>query len=267
MYIVGNVRPNVPLLSTFMAVFGLLVGPLNIFVFARRRRERLFWTTPLISVSASLLLMGMIIGRDGSGGHGLRTAVVCLFPQSRMQVVMQDQTSRSGLLLGASFSTADPAYIRQAPADPPAAKGRALQYDRGVYGGHWFESRAVQSQRAITASPSRAEVTLLNPVETGSGAAPIVVSSIAATLDPLIYRGQDGRHWIGHNVRTGQKQTLEPAAEDHLFRPPATMDEPAPGMGGAERQFLGAGNRQHRLPRDAEIDPLDRRLCYLRRAG
>jgi len=75
-----QIRPNIPLLLGMMAVFSIVVGPVNFFAFTRKRRERLFWTTPLISLCASGMLVSLIVVRDGIGGHGVRGAVVCIFP-------------------------------------------------------------------------------------------------------------------------------------------------------------------------------------------
>ncbi len=111
--LLAAVSPNVPLLSSFMAIFAFVIGPFNIYALARRRRERLFWTTPLISLGASGLLVGMIVIQDGAGGHGVRGAMVCIFPQSRTAVVAQEQLSRTGLLFNSSFETRDPAWIEQ----------------------------------------------------------------------------------------------------------------------------------------------------------
>ncbi len=212
------VQPNVPLLGTFMAVFAVVVGPFNVYGLARRRRERLFWTTPLISLGASGLLMGMIVMQDGAGGHGLRSAVVCIFPRSHNEVVVQEQLSRTGLLLDSAFQTRDPSCIEQLQIQPykdaaygAVTPGRELRNDGTAYSKNWFASRAAQAQRIVTVTPTRAEITILNAGDAAHGAAPVIVSSFETTLDTLSYRGTDNRVWQGKNVRTGEKQTLEPA--------------------------------------------------------
>jgi hypothetical protein len=204
-----KVLPNVPLLGSIVGLFAFVVGPLNIFVLARRRRERLLWTTPLISLCASGILMGVIVLQDGSGGHGMRCAVVCIFPQSRTAVMVQDQVSRTGLLLGSSFQTRDPVCMRQLKmaSDSP---GRSLRCDVNNYGSDWFVSRAIQAQRIVTVTPTRAEITLLNGADVAAtGAAPVIVSSFDATLQNLYYTDARNRIWRGTDVRTGWKQTLQ----------------------------------------------------------
>jgi hypothetical protein len=205
----AKVKPNVPLLGGIMGLFAFIVGPVNIFVLARRRRERLLWTTPLISLCASGILMGVIVLQDGSGGHGMRSAVVCLFPQSRNAVMIQEQVSHTGLLLGSSFQTRDPVCISPLKLTSESA-GRPLRCDGNNYGKDWFVSRAAQAQRIVTVVPTRAEITLFNGADVAAtGAAPVIVSSFDATLQNLYYTDVRNRTWHGIDVRTGQKQTLQ----------------------------------------------------------
>lgn len=237
----GPVRPNVPLLSGFMGLFAIVVGPVNVFVLARRRRERLFWTTPLISLCASGLLMGMIVMQDGPGGHGVRSALVFVFPDSRSEVVRQEQISRTGLLLGSAFQTRDPVCMRQLTVDNDGSlktvfvatysmHGRALRIDGTACSGDWFISRAAQAQRIVAVTPTRAEIAVLNPAEARAGAAPVIVSSFRETLDTLDYTVDSAHRWEGKEVRTGQKQTLQPSpwkfsVPDQLPNPPSDAIE------------------------------------------
>jgi hypothetical protein len=213
-----EVKPNVPLLFGFMGLFAIIVGPVNVFALARRRRGRLFWTTPFISLCASALLIGMIVAQDGLGGHGVRGAEVCLFPQSRNAVVMQEQVSRVGLLLDSSFQTRDPVFMRQLelPArENGPARGRELRNEGTSYAKGWFVSRAAQAQRIVAVVPTRAEITLLNAADVrDKGDAPVIVSGFDTTLDTLSYTDGQHRNWQGQTIRTGQKQTLESAPEN-----------------------------------------------------
>jgi hypothetical protein len=69
-------RPVVALII-FLVIFGIVVGPVNAFVFApASRRYRLFFTVPAFSVGASLLLCVVIVVKDGFGGAGVRRSLV-----------------------------------------------------------------------------------------------------------------------------------------------------------------------------------------------
>jgi len=69
----GQARYNHTLFILILIAFGILVGPVNLFVFAKSgRRHRLFITTPLIALGTSVLLVALIILIDGFGGRGMR---------------------------------------------------------------------------------------------------------------------------------------------------------------------------------------------------
>jgi hypothetical protein len=212
-YKLQNVKPNVALLGSFMACFGLLVGPLNIFFIGRKRRERLLWTTPLMSIGASALLFGIIAMQDGAGGHGYRSAVICLSPHDHNAVVIQEQMSRTGLLLGSAFETRDPVWMSHLDLPTTNQQGRSLRVDGKNFSSAWFTSRAFQVQRLVSAVPTRAEITLLNGGDVANGAAPIIESSMDSPLKNLMYVDSQHRMWKGANIETGEKQTLAPAAQ------------------------------------------------------
>ena len=63
-------------IAAILIAFGIIVGPVNLFVIARQgRRHRLFWTTPLISLIASLLLIALDITASLSTEDRLRRLI------------------------------------------------------------------------------------------------------------------------------------------------------------------------------------------------
>ena len=215
-FIVGEVEINLPLLIGFMTVFAVVAGPVNLYLLAPGgRRHRLFWTTPLISVGASLMLYLIIVLQDGFGGSGLRTALVCLLPGERKQVVLQEQLTRTGVLRSAEFEIAEPAFI--APIDLERggySRNRRLRANDRKFGGDWFESRSLQAHWLEAIPSTRGEIALLNAAETrGTEVAPVVLSSISAPLEELYYLDEQRRVWRGKNVRPGEKSTLERTSE------------------------------------------------------
>lgn len=200
-------------LSLFLVAFGLLVGPINLFVFApSNRRHRLFITVPLISLAASALMGVYIVVKDGFGGEGSRIGLVLLLPESNQAVVTQSQLTRTGVLLGAGFPLADDVVLSRGPehTSPAHFHGRANadQYVRadGAAGGDWFTSRRLQGHGLKRLVPTRARVEL---VAGGSGdAAPVVQSSVGAVLGDFRYRDAEGRTWGADRVAPGEKVTL-----------------------------------------------------------
>ena len=112
--------------SPCSSLFGILVGPINLFVLAKSgQRHRLFITTPLISLGASLILIALIIFQDGFGGSGMRRVLMEVRPDAGQNAAFlhQEQISRTGILTHSRF-TVDPACLflpgahRQEPLGP-----------------------------------------------------------------------------------------------------------------------------------------------------
>lgn len=202
----GEVRPNALLLSLCMLLFAAVIGPVNLFFLAaNHRRARLFWTTPALSVGASALLFVVIIFQDGFGGSGLRSAVICLQPERKKAVVLQEQIARTGVLTRSSFQVREAALIAPLAASA-LSKGQSNSYavSGNDFTGDWFRSRAVQAQWIEAIVPTRAEVA----VSTGDGGIPAIVSSIDAVLKEFYYHDADGRIWTASNVATGVRTSL-----------------------------------------------------------
>lgn len=205
---VGSIPLNAFFLIGFIVVFAVLVGPLNLFVFAgASRRHRLFWTTPLISVGASLLLILVIILQDGFGGTGERAMVTLLLPGEKKAVVTQEQVARTGVLFSRGFGVSEDVYLT--PVKSGYFAGRSFAQTGRNFSGDWFASRSVQAHRAREIVPSRAEIQLLNAEAVArDGASPVVVSTIPAALKEIRFVDAAKRTWIGGSLRTGERITL-----------------------------------------------------------
>jgi len=228
---IGVLKPNLPLLIGFLAVFGTVVGPLNLFVFAREgRRSRLYWTVPVISLGATGLLLLLIVFMDGFGGWGIRSAVICLVPSARKAVVFQEQISRTGVLGSTAFSLRDPAWMTMVNLDAESRFNRktpSVQNSDTHYGEDWFKSRSLQSQWIESVIPTRAEVVLINADEARDGGAPpAIVSSIAVPLSDFCFWDSKGKIWRAKEVRTGVKTVLAPG-ESMKGLPADARDLPA----------------------------------------
>jgi hypothetical protein len=210
--------------SLFLIAFGLLVGPINLFVFAPSgRRHRLFFTTPLISLAASAGLCGYIVMKDGFGGEGVRRGLVWLIPEANQAVVEQQQLARTGVLLGDGFELADEVMMARTDRDT-SNQGFGMQNaDRylraaGQAGGDWFASRRVQEHVLRRLAPTRARVELVGRAE---GGAPMVQSSVGVPLRDFQFLDADGKLWRATEVAPGERVILTPA-----------VDEPAAGFPG-----------------------------------
>lgn len=203
----------------FLILFGLLVGPVNLFVLAPRgRRHRLFLTTPLISLAASLLVLGVILLQDGLGGTGRRLTAIYLSANEAAAKVIQEQVSRTGMLFYSSLALPPETQLEAvALADSPWVKlfkaprlGLKASYDGHKLSGNWFQSRTVQAQFIRSRIPGRGRIEWLAS-ETSEGA-PSILSSLGFTLEYFVCRDQQGRLWSSPGpVPQGQRVTLVPA--------------------------------------------------------
>jgi hypothetical protein len=201
----------------FLIIFGLLVGPVNLFVLAPQgKRHRLFVTTPLLSIGASLMMVVIILFQDGVGGMGARLVVVNVVPEEAAAYVTQEQASRTGVLLGGGFEMKQPALIEPlALPDSPWVKLKntitsqsvQLSQEGGQRGGNYFQSRAEQGQilRAAVSTRARLELKAGLPVD----AAPEIISALGFTLDTLFYVDAKGSIWKATQaLSTGQQVKL-----------------------------------------------------------
>lgn len=199
--------PVTPILL-FLAVFGLVAGPLNVWVLAGRgRRSRMFWTTPAISLAATALLLALIFLRDGVGGEGVRRVLAILDPDRATMGVIQEQFSRTGVLLGSSFPIREPSWMH------PIGKKRndvpLVENDGAVRSGGWFRSRSDQAFVLQAARPSRARIEFQPPA--AASAAPSIVSSVEVPLRRAFVIDDDGRYWRADDIGTGERKALQPA--------------------------------------------------------
>ena len=208
----GPVKLNASLLIGFMALFAIVAGPVNLFVFARpAHRHRLFWTTPLISIATTGALLVLIIWHDGLGGSGSRVALIYVSPTEKQDVLLQEQIARTGVLLSSSFATKDPCYIAPITLDFSSTAPRRDYENAGTsFGGEWFVSRAVQACWLESIAPTRAGIVFANSAGIGEASVPpVIVSNISGVLEQVYFRDENGRTWRASNVHTGQRVTME----------------------------------------------------------
>ncbi len=211
--VVGVPHLHSGLIFIFILVFGVLVGPVNLFWMAGpRRRHRLFWTTPLLSLAASALLIALMFLQDGLGGNGARRVLALMLPEQKKTVIIQEQVSRTGVLMGRTFAKAEPSLMQAISLEDPTVYNprsngqRQLNEDEQQRSGDWFASRAVQGHALTTVRPTRGVIEVFSAANAND--APYVVSSIAAPLQRVFVVDDKNKIWQAENVGTGEKKTL-----------------------------------------------------------
>lgn len=207
-----------------LILFGLLVGPVNLFYFAKAgQRHRLFFTTPIISLGASLLLIAFILFQDGTGGTGVQTSLVYVNPASSSVSIHQTQLSRTGVLFSGSFTTDEPANIL--PVTLPDSRWTRIksgydsaaqnytQADAKSFGGDWFQSRSEQAQIVEMSRSSRGRIELTSAADQP----PMLKSSLAYPVEVIFYTDGEGKLWSSNGpLATGGTVTLR-ADENNSF--------------------------------------------------
>lgn len=203
--------------AVILVIFGILVGPVNLFVLAKAgQRHRLFFTTPIISIGTSLLLIALIFLQDGTGGEGRRLALIAIDETARKAYQIQEQVSRTGVLFGSDFDTADPVFISPVPMKKSQWASLSGSRNRGDHNysligqttlaGDWFKSRSEQSQYIETITATRARIERLP----GDDAGPSLVSGLDVTIETLYYIDDAGEVWRSTAaVPVGQKAQLQ----------------------------------------------------------
>lgn len=215
----GEKSFNYILFVLILLAFGILVGPVNLFVFAKSgRRHRLFVTTPLISIGTSLILIALIVFEDGFGGKGSRITLMEVRPDGNQNAafIQQEQFSRSGVMTSPSFTVETPALVAQTPL----ASSRWARFTSG-YGnssgtynlqptsgglfanGDWFQSRSEQGQLVTAVLPTRGRIEATNDPGT-------VVSTFDFPIETLLYRDPSGQWHRGENIAKGKPAKLTP---------------------------------------------------------
>lgn len=210
-------KMNTALIFAFILIFGIVVGPVNLFWFAAgNRRPRMFWTTPLISFIGAAVLVVVMILQDGFGGSGARVSLAVVLPEQKQIAVTQEQFAKTGILLSRTFDLPSDgsALITQLPNNQqttnrfgvmnPRQDKRNLALTNSTAGGGWFASRALQSMLVQDTRMNR------GGIEFVPGDKPAVINSLPTALKKLVIQDNEKRLWMASNVRTGEQVALQP---------------------------------------------------------
>ena len=183
------------LMVLVLVVFAIVVGPVNVFVLApARRRHRLFFTTPIISLGAGLLLIAAVLLGDGGGGKGARFVWIENRPgDENMNYVVQHQHSHCGAVFTTGFDIKEDAFVVPMALDNQQFGGNySMELTPGQVSGsgQWFASRTSQDFFLSSARPSRGRIE-----KTGGDDAPRLTSTFEFPLDKVFWLAPDGQTW------------------------------------------------------------------------
>ena len=232
-----------------LIIFGILVGPVNLFVFAKSdQRHKLFITTPLISLAASLVLIALIIVQDGFGGNGMRRVLMEVRPDSGVNAAYlhQEQFCRTGVLTRSNFTITTPCKLQPVAiaasrwaryTDGSGSKGTFnLQPADGKLqaSGDWFQSRSEHGHVLSAVVSTRGRIEKTDTPDT-------YLSTFEFPIDTLFYLDEAKQWHRADNITAGKRFTLTPV--DASMALPALTTE-ANAYANRNKQFLlGAMNR------------------------
>jgi hypothetical protein len=208
-----------------LLIFGVLVGPINLFVFAKSgRRHLLFITTPIISLCASVILIALILFQDGFGGDGKRVTLMEVPAGSgeNAAFILQEQVSRTGVLTKGNFTLEVPAFFSPVPMEDNRWTRFNTSETDGNYSlqpegsglsvsGDWFQSRSMQGQTIASVVPTRGRIER-------SGGSGELVSTFGFTIEKFFFRDPQGQWFRAEAVETGKPFTLT-SVDESLIRP------------------------------------------------
>lgn len=197
------------LILLFVCLFAVLIGPVNLFALARKQKHmHLFWTTPALSILASIALALVIVLQDGFGGKGNRFNAVFLDSAAHRAFVVQEQVSRCGVLLSRRVPLRDALFMTALNTGAGFEnRGRGYALENDALTGDWFSSRTIDGHLLFAVQPSRARVEISD-----AGGTPVITSGIGATLTDVFYRDQRQDLWHAQNLKTGERKKMQKAA-------------------------------------------------------
>jgi hypothetical protein len=251
----GGQSYNYGLFIVILVAFGILVGPVNLFVFAKSgRRHRLFITTPLIALGTSVLLVALIILIDGFGGRGMRTVLMEVRPDDgeNSAYVLQEQVSRTGVLLGGGFAVNEPAVVASVPLAASNwtrltsdNEGGGMRYEakfadgKLAVAGDWFQSRSEQGHFIRAVVPTRGRIEARS--ESGT---PSFLSTFDFEIATLYYHDTAGGWWKAEHIVPGKGFTCTAASPEEVM---AFVNDASLKLAERSRRVLGLNKRHPSL--------------------
>lgn len=207
-------------LVMILLVFGVLVGPINLFVFAKSgKRHRLFITTPLIAIGTSLVLLVVIVVQDGFGGTGQRAQLVEVRADDGeyRAYVKQQQFCQTGVLFSGNFEASEDMLLSPLPLEPSRmaritvdnaggeSSYRVQLTPEGMSAeGDWFQSRSQLGHYIEAVVPMRGRLAL-----SGSDGRPALSSSFDFAIEQLLYQDANGKWFKSEGeVKQGAKVSM-----------------------------------------------------------
>jgi hypothetical protein len=218
--VIDDVGVPVKGLLALMFVFVIVIGPLNLFVLARRRRKLWqFWTVPLVSLLTCLGVFGYMAITEGWAGRARAEAFTVLDENSRRAATIGWTGYYTPLLAGTGLhfgAGTEVAYQNGDEHGPypysrrqSGASALTIDWTRDQHLASGWITPRVPSHFAVRKGEARRERVTITK---GADGRPEAVNGLGADLTELWYADETGALYRAANVPAGGRVTLEPAA-------------------------------------------------------
>ena len=226
-FLIPGIR-SVPVMAflIFISLFTLVIGPLNYFVLARKKKLNfLVVTIPAIAIVTSLFLFGYSALSHGFSVKS-RVRSLTVIDQGNNQAV---STARLALYAGMAPSTGL-SFSPSTLVMPIRASGeefgsaRTDWTDTQWLRSGWLRSRTRTQYLTKNVRPERGRLT----VATGTADELPVTNGLEWAIESLIVTDQDGQAWFGSDLAAGSGRSLKLINDSNRLEFCKLMDRSAP---------------------------------------
>ena len=215
---------NALMVIMFMVAFAVIIGPFNLLKLApRKNRFRIFVTTPIISLVASLILGAVILLGDGIGGYVLTQQITFYDSDRGRLLTRQSYLARASLLLDSSVSIPQESHLLPRKVGSAVTLDENFIVDGPIHQGDYLSNRSWNGLEMIHVEPTRSEIRIIR----STGAGLTLFSSMDTLISEIVYREKDTENvWRARDVRQGQSVEMEriDLAELRRFRSAALRE-------------------------------------------
>jgi hypothetical protein len=208
--VISNLSIPVRGLLVIVLVFTVVVGPVNIFVLSRKKRQIwLLWTVPALSLVTSVIVFGYATFAEGWSGYSRIESMTVLDESANLASTVGiaafycPLTPRDGLRF--SYETECTPQVERNRWSGGSARAIDWSVDQHLSSG-WIKSR-VPSHFKLRKSQMRRERIVFSQ----EGDTYTALNGFGVAVDSLYYRGPDGRVYTAQDVAAGAKVKLQPA--------------------------------------------------------
>lgn len=217
--VVENLSIPVRGLLLIILVFAILMGPANLFILSRKKRQIwLLWTVPVLSLTASIIIFGYATLAEGWKGYSRTLALTVLDEKANLASTIGitafycPLNPREGLHF--DYETECTAQVERYSGDN--TRGRSIDWteDQHLKSG-WIASR-IPAHFKLRKSQMRREKMIFTHTAPQQCQA---LNGFGVLVEKLVYADAAGNLYSAQNIEPGAKIQLQPLDQPRLNGP------------------------------------------------